>query len=69
VDLVESGGDTKKLAFINNISKLIVSKNKELNVKKLRVAFTYKWYWGKTYLLVFGLEKFQLIHIYLLVVN
>jgi hypothetical protein len=42
VDLVKSRGDTKKSAFINNISELIVSKNKESNMKKLRAVFTYK---------------------------
>lgn len=42
MDLVENRGDIEKLTFINNINKLIVSKNKELNIKKLKIAFTYK---------------------------
>jgi hypothetical protein len=69
VDLVESGGDTKKSAFIDDINELAVGKNKESNVKKLRAAFTYKWHWGKTHLSVFGPEKFQLIHMHPPVIN
>jgi hypothetical protein len=69
VDLVESNGDTKKSAFINNISELAVGKDKESNVEKLSAAFTHKQHWGETHSSVFGPDKFQLIHMHPLVVN
>ena len=62
-DLLEEDGLTSDSAFIDDISVLAVSDSEDENIRKLEESHASKIPWAETHSGVFGIDKYQLMHL------